>query len=141
MNIIKDNIDRCERETRALALLDKIFHRSASRRPFNWIAPTMWRQSSPLARRKELDGLTIIRPRLIDFNFNLALRRENISQHLAYTHAYMYTHARFSLFSHSREESHGPLADFCVFTHARPLNERASRRVASREKLTGKSSH
>jgi hypothetical protein len=55
-------------------LLDKISHRSRSRvtRPFNWIPPTTWRRAH--LRRKELDGLTIIRPRLIDFNFNLVLR-------------------------------------------------------------------
>jgi len=49
----------------------------ASRWPFNWIPPTTRRQSSlsrARPRRKELDGLTIIRPRLIDFNFNLVLR-------------------------------------------------------------------
>jgi len=127
-NIVKDNIDRwCSRarETRALALFDKIFHRSASRRPFNWIAPTIWRQPSPLGRRKELDGLTIIRPRLIDFNFNLALRRENTSHTRARTHIRA-PRARFSLFSHSREESHGlgPLADFSSSrTHGRLTSE------------------
>lgn len=108
--------------------------------------------SLPLARAREgLDGLTIIRPRLIDFNFNLVAAKTARATpvcrggtHLRWRFSLFFSLSRAkeglaSSLDFSSSRTHGRLTSGRVSLAARYVTSRR-RRIAAKS-LTGKSSH